>query len=87
MAANGTLTYTPAPNANGSSNVTVTVRTTAAPTNDGVDTSAHQTFAITVTPVNDAPSFTKGANQSLFEDTGAQSIAGWATGHQRGSGG
>ena len=30
-------------------------------------------------PVNDAPSFTAGANQTVLEDAGAQSIAGWAT--------
>ena len=33
-----------------------------------------------MTPVNDAPAFTKGANQTVSEDAGAQSLAGWATG-------
>ena len=48
--------------------------------NGGVDTSARsQTFTITVNPVNDAPSFTKGADQTVNEDAGAQSVAGWAT--------
>ena len=32
-----------------------------------------------MTPVNDAPSFTKGANQTALEDAGAQTVAGWAT--------
>jgi hypothetical protein len=45
----------------------------------GVDTSASQTFTITVTAVNDVPSFTKGANQSVNEDAAAQTVAGWAT--------
>src|SRR5436190_182700 len=47
--------------------------------NGGVDTSAAQTFTITITAVNDVPSFTKGANQTALEDGGAQTVAGWAT--------
>src|SRR5207245_1965008 len=43
-------------------------------------TTAAQTFTITVTPVNDAPSFTKGANQTVNEDAGLQTVTGWATG-------
>jgi len=34
---------------------------------------------VTVTAVNDAPSFTKGADQTVIEDAGAQTVAGWAT--------
>ena len=34
---------------------------------------------ITVSGVNDAPSFTKGADQTVLEDAGAQTVAGWAT--------
>src|SRR5207244_1820063 len=55
VAANGTLTYTPAANANGSGTVTVQVHDNGGTANGGVDTSAAQTFTITVTPVNDAP--------------------------------
>ena len=51
--------------------------------NGGVDTSPAQTFTITVTAVNDVPSFTKGADQTVLEDAGAQSVAGWATGDCR----
>src|SRR5262249_56652215 len=47
--------------------------------NGGVDTSAAQTFTITVTAVNDAPSFTKGASQTALEDAGAQTVTNWAT--------
>ena len=32
-----------------------------------------------MTPVNDAPSFIKGADQTVNEDAGAQSVTGWAT--------
>ena len=79
IAANGTLTYTPAANANGSATVTVQLHDDGGTANGGVDTSAAQTFTITVTAVNDAPSFTKGADQTVLEDAGAQTVAGWAT--------
>ncbi|MEQ1913383.1 MAG: PxKF domain-containing protein, partial [Vicinamibacterales bacterium] len=39
---------------------------------------------VTVTPVNDAPSFLKGANQSVTQPAGAQSVVGWATNIKRG---
>jgi CSLREA domain-containing protein len=75
----GTLTYTPAPNANGSATVSVVLKDNGGTANGGVDTSAAQTFVITVNAVNDAPSFTKGANQTVNEDAGAQTINNWAT--------
>ena len=37
------------------------------------------TVSITVTSVNDAPSFTKGGNQTVNEDAGLQSVPAWAT--------
>ena len=77
--ASGTLTYTPAPNATGSATVTVHIHDNGGTANGGVDASANQTFTITITPVNDAPSFTKGADQTVNEDAAAQSIGGWAT--------
>lgn len=78
VAANGTLTYTPADNANGSATITLVLKDDGGTANGGVDTSPAQTFVITVTPVNDAPSFTKGADQTVDEDAGAQTV-GWAT--------
>ena len=46
----------------------------------GDDTSAAQTFTITVTPVNDAPSFPKGADPiNIVEDSGLKTMTGWAT--------
>ena len=78
IAANGTLTYTPAANANGSATVTVSVKDSGGTANSGSDTSASQTFTITVTAVNDVPSFTKGADQTVLEDAGAQTVTGWA---------
>ena len=38
-----------------------------------------------ITAVNDAPSFTKGADQTVNEDAGAQTVTGWATGLSTGS--
>lgn len=55
LSANGTLTYTPADNLNGSATITVTARDNGGTDNGGADTSAAQTFTITVNSVNDAP--------------------------------
>src|SRR5205814_526751 len=79
IAANGTLTFTPAANANGSATVTVQIHDNGGIANGGVDASGAQTFIINVTAVNDAPSFTKGADQTVLEDASAQTVIGWAT--------
>jgi hypothetical protein len=79
ISSSGTLTYTSAPNANGSANITVVAHDNGGTANGGSDTSAAQNFNIFVTTVNDAPSFTKGADQTVNEDAGAQSVANWAT--------
>ncbi|XGW00223.1 MAG: cadherin-like domain-containing protein [Leptolyngbya sp. BL-A-14] len=77
--ATGKLTYTLAPNANGTATVTTSLKDNGGTVNGGVDTSPASIFTITVNPVNDAPSFTKGANQTTAEDAGPQTVAGWAT--------
>jgi hypothetical protein len=79
VSTSGTLTYTPAPNANGSATITLHAHDTGGTANGGVDNSGDQTFVINVTPVNDAPSFTAGSGQTVLEDAGAQSVPGWAT--------
>ena len=79
IAATGTLTYTPAPNANGVATITVTVLDNGGTANGGTDTSTPLSFTIAITAVNDAPSFSAGASQTVREDDGAQSVAGWAT--------
>ncbi len=79
LSAGGTLTYTPAPNANGTATVTVTARDNGGTANGGSDTSAAQTFTIAVTPVNDAPSFSAGGNQTAVSLLGAVTVSGWAT--------
>jgi hypothetical protein len=75
----GTLSYTPAANANGSATITLNLQDNGGTANGGVDTSASQTFTITVNAVNDAPSFTKGADQTVSEDSAPQTVTNWAT--------
>jgi hypothetical protein len=79
-ATTGNLTFTPAPDAFGSANVNVTLKDDGGTANGGTDSSPTQSFVITVDPINDAPSFTKGADQAVNEDAGAQTVASWATG-------
>ena len=55
ISSTGELTFTPAANANGSTLVTVTLQDNAGTDNSGVDTSAAQTFRITISSVNDVP--------------------------------
>ncbi len=75
----GTLSYTPAPNAFGDAIVTVVMKDNGGTANGGVDTSTEQSFTISVTPVNDVPTFTAGANQTVNEDAGFQFVSNWAT--------
>ena len=79
VSSNGTLTFTPAANANGSATLTVTAKDNGGTANGGNDTSASQTSSITVTAVNDEPSFVKGADQTVNEDAGPQTVSPWAT--------
>jgi hypothetical protein len=79
ISSTGTLTYTPAANASGSATITINLKDNGGTANGGIDTSTSQTFVITVNAVNDAPSFTKGANQTVDEDAGAQTVTNWAT--------
>jgi large repetitive protein len=77
----GKLTYTPAANKFGTATVTVRAQDNGGTANGGVDLSTAQTFTITVTGVNDAPSFDLPAspNQTVLEDSGAQNVSGFAT--------
>ena len=79
VSSSGTLTYTPAPNAYGNALVTLVLIDNGGTANGGEDTSTAQTFTISITPVNDVPTFTKGANQTVNEDAGFQFVSNWAT--------
>jgi hypothetical protein len=69
LAANGTLTFTPAAGANGQATVTVSVSDDGGVVNGGDDTSDNQQFTITVNAVNDAPVITLPASPTTLEDT------------------
>jgi hypothetical protein len=76
--ASGNLTFTPAADANGSTDVDVYLMDDGMTAFGGDDTSPTVTFTITLTPVNDPPSFTPGSDVSVAEDSGAYSAT-WAT--------
>ncbi len=79
VSSSGTLTFTPVANAYGSATIGLHVEDNGGTDNNGIDTGVGRTLTINVTSVNDAPSFLKGANQTVSEGTGAQSITNWAT--------
>jgi hypothetical protein len=70
---NGSFSYTPSPNYAGDDSFTYQA-------NDGSLNSNVATATITVTPVNDAPSFTVGPDQNVSSGAGPQIISPWATG-------
>ncbi len=75
----GTLTFTPAPDANGMATITVHVQDSGATGGGNVNVSPTADFDIIVTPVNDAPSFTVGADPTAAEDAGPVTVPGFAT--------
>jgi uncharacterized delta-60 repeat protein len=78
-AVTGDLTFTPAANIFGSATITVQLQDDGGTANGGVNISPAQQFFITVTSVNDAPSFTNGGDVTVNEDSGAQTVVGWAS--------
>jgi hypothetical protein len=66
----GALKFTPAPDAFGIATVTATLKDNGGTANGGVDTSAPQTFLLTVTAVNDPP-VAQPRSLTLTEDTAA----------------
>jgi len=74
---NGNITFTPATDFNGQASFEYTV------CDNGNPSECSEMLAmvnVTMSPVNDAPSFTAGADQTVAEDSGPRSIPGWATG-------
>lgn len=65
------LSTLPAANQSGSGFVTLAI------TGDGA--SVTQSFTLNVASVNDSPSFTNGADQSVLRTAGAQTVTNWAT--------
>lgn len=76
----GTLNYTIAAGAQGTANITVTLKDNGGSAMNGVDTSDPQTFTITVAPINDPPSFTLTGNPpAVNEDVGLTTVANFAS--------
>ena len=84
----GNLMFTPKAVVPTTGTATVTVRLHDNGGGDApdVDTSANQTFTITLTGLNKIPSFKKGANQAVLEDAGPKTVANWATAISAGAG-
>lgn len=70
----GMVTYTPAANYNGTASFTYHICDNGTP-----QACADGTVSVTVTAVNDPPSFTKGPSQTVAEDSGPRTMPGWAT--------
>lgn len=66
------LVYTPGPDASGTDSFTCRVH-------DGSGYSNVAKVQVAIAPVNDPPSFMKGADQAVAVGAPAQSVAGWAT--------
>ena len=73
ISTSGTLTFKTAANANGLATVTVKAQDDGSNTPPNDNTSAPQTFTITVTPVNDAP-FANGDLKSVGENSSGNTI-------------
>ena len=67
VSSTGVLTFTPSANANGSATVTIYAQDNGGTSNGGIDISSSQTFTITVTAVNDAPSSPKERTSSRLK--------------------
>lgn len=70
---NGSYTFTPVADYNG------TVPTVNYTIVDAGNVASSSTLVITVLPVNDQPTFTKGGDQTKPVNAGAQTVTGWAT--------
>ena len=71
LSSTGELTFSTSADVFGSTTATVTL-------SDGTN-SVTGPLQITILPVNDAPTFAAGADQHVYQNTGAQSVAGWVT--------
>jgi hypothetical protein len=80
VAINGTnVEFTPTADYNGPAGFTYTA-TDNGTTNGLPDPkSGNATVSFTINAINDPPSFTKGADHTVTEDAGAQSVSNWAT--------
>jgi hypothetical protein len=80
------LIFTTESDANGSATIYITMKDSGGTVDGGLDTYTVQTMTITITPINDPPSFVKGNNLSVKADNKQRSITGWATDIKAGPG-
>ena len=81
ITAASSASWTPDANANG----TLNAFTVKAKDNGSSLSSTAIQATVSVTAVNDEPSFTKGANETVLEDAGAQTVNNWATSLNKGA--
>jgi len=79
ISSNGLLTYTPAENAFGQTQVSVYAQDDGGILNNGNNRSPSQQFTIYIASVNDCPTFIKGNNLTVENRKGKQTITKWAT--------
>lgn len=75
MTASGAITYTPPTDFSGTTRFAYDVCDDGTPGR----TCATATVSLTVLPVNDPPTFTAGADQTVMQDSGLQRVEQWAT--------
>ncbi|MEA5570119.1 Calx-beta domain-containing protein [Calothrix sp. UHCC 0171] len=72
------LIFRPNANFNGDTSIEIATNDLGS-TGGGIPQTDIDTIAVTVTSINDAPSFIQGGNQQINEDAGLQTVTGWAT--------
>ncbi|VEN73847.1 hypothetical protein EPICR_20317 [Candidatus Desulfarcum epimagneticum] len=78
ISSDGVLSFAPALDQNGQARVTVLAKDDGGVENGGADQSAPVTLGITVRSVNDAPSFSKGADIRVRQSAGRRVLRNWA---------
>lgn len=79
VAADGTLTYTPATNVSGLASFELRVRDNGGTSNGGNDLSPANTVQLTINAVNDAPTLTATSPGPVVNTSGTNTITGWAS--------
>ena len=80
----GDLMFSTSPNRIGVSDIWIKIEDNGGNDNGGINMSEPYTSVITILPINDAPSFIKGSDITLFKNSGFQSYENWATQIQAG---
>src|SRR5262249_38667999 len=78
VSAGGSLSFTPAPDANGNATVSVYLTDDGGTANGGLDTSGPQSFTLADNAGHDRPAFQTAGHQTGPEDAGPESVANFA---------